>query len=180
MIPWLCGCLAALHALLYPQEPHAAFIDIAHVIDDAAHATPLGGDDGLVEMAAELAVLAATEGHLRREAEATDQWGRSASYFQVHESNAARLGLTYIDLFDPEKTAHAAAVLVFESHRVCAHFSPDSALAEYATGRGRCDEPLGVKLSRIRMGLARWLLQTHTPYWMEVGRDEGVHVRSMR
>lgn len=169
MVPWLIACVVALNAALYPRTTvsDAVAVDIAQSVNEAAHAFPLPGDNGVVETAIELVTLAGVEGHFDPDAVAIDYAGWSASYFQIHVTNAHRLGLTTYDLFDSFKTARAAAFLIVESHRVCSKYPDDYALSMYAVGRGRCTEPQGVKLSRVRMGLAHWLLRTHPVYWVD-------------
>jgi hypothetical protein len=95
----------------------------------------------------------------------------SVGLFQVHDSNARRLGLQGSDLFgqlfDPVTNARAAMVLLAESVRLCGKYPLEDQLAEYAVGRAICDAPAGLRDSRAKTKLAARLLRQRPVRWLE-------------
>jgi hypothetical protein len=162
MVPWIISLLIAL----VPNPPKETdYTAVARAIDAAAHEFPLPGEDGVVEMATELSVLAWAEGGMRVDAVAQDYAGFSWGLWQIHESNFKRLGISRLDAMNPMVAAKAAAKLILESHRICRKEPVANQLAEYAAGLGRCDIPEGVQASQVRMGRAQRLLKEHPPRW---------------
>jgi len=163
MVPWILRCLHVLALSLYPTTPEPPLDETARAIDVAAHQVPLDGDDGVVEMARELAVLAATEGHLRPDAVARDRFGESYGLFQLHETTLRWLRRPKEDAFDPVTAALIAAVLIRKSHAVCAKAGKGAELGWYASGGPTCSVPEGLAASARRMRLAASL---PSPVWV--------------
>jgi hypothetical protein len=160
----LTAWILALIALCAP--PDAArdrFDEIAGAIDDWA--------EGDTTLAAELVALAARESHFRPDAVGPDHLGEGYGLFQFHSSNLGvfRIGThavitkTSAPLFRPAFATEVAALMVKESHRVCAGRPPEDRLGWYASGGGGCSVPEGLAASRNRTALAAWLLATRPP-----------------
>ena len=196
MLPWISACLLALVHWLYPGAEIDSLGEqrIAEAIDSAAHEVPLADpldsvlttgldfweyDNGVVEMAAEMIVLALTEGHLDARAVGVDGFGSSYGAWQIHETTleyALRkwvpqpqyLLSTPIDIaLDARPAGVLAAHLIRESHLVCARRPIDERLAWYASGGPTCDVTEGLTASRRRMRLVRRMLHEHPVYWVD-------------
>jgi len=167
---WITSVLLALATALYPRTPVPDLRELARAIDVAAHKTPLPGEDGVVEMAVELSVLAATEGHLRADAVGVDFYGTSMGAWQIHETTLGYLGATREDTFDLEVAARLAAKLVKKSHEVCRARAWEERLAWFASGGPTCSVTEGLAASRRRMRLAEWVQASHPAYWTEANR----------
>ena len=160
----------SLMVLLQPAAPwRGTYERTARAIDDAAHEAPLyPGEDGVERTAALLVAVAWRESRFDPMARATDCCGESLGLFQVHGTNARRLGLMGVsELFDPLTNARAALALLAESLRICAKSLPDERLAEYASGLALCDVPEAVRDSRAKTRIAARLLREHPPFWSE-------------
>lgn len=173
MYPWI---LALLVLAAPPDASRADFPEIAQAIDVAAHESPLYVTEdppvGVARTVAELVAVATRESHLRPDAIGSDYAGFSYGLFQVHETNFSRLHLTWRQAITPLDATRAALVLLAESHRICRGRPIEEQLSEYASGRGRCDTPEGLRDSRNRMALARSLLARRPPYWTDTSRDQ--------
>ena len=167
MTPWILACLTALSSWLYPAERIEPSRDLAEAIDVAAHAHPLPGDDGLPEMARELAVLSATEGHFAARAEGPDQFGVAFGAWQIHESTLRWMGRTPEDASDYGAGALLAAELVARSHSVCRRREHLDALGWYASGGPGCAVPEGLAASARRVKLADRLRREVPTVWIE-------------
>lgn len=179
MAHWITHLFAALAALLYPTTHFGDGAALAAGIDAAAREHPLPGPDGVAEMARELAVLAATEGHFDAGAIGRDQFGVSLGAYQLHETTLRWLGRSYAEAFDPMASAEIAAGLIVKSHEVCAEREPAHALGWYASGGAGCDVPEGLAASERRMRYAE-RLRAIPVYWAErrqiltkIARDRG-------
>jgi hypothetical protein len=162
--------ILSLMVILQPSAPwKATYEGTARAIDDVAHAEPAyAGDDGPERTAALLVSIAWYESRFDPRAVLEDADGASLGLFQVHDSNLHRLRIVHPDaLEDPRASARAALFLIRESFRVCGKRPADELLAMYASGRGRCDVPEGVRASRRRMRLAATMLRERAPYWTE-------------
>lgn len=147
------------------------FWEVAEAIDVASHETPLyQTDDGVERTAAELVALAYYESRFDPMAVASDWAGFSWGLFQEHETNFPRLGITWRDAVTPLPAARAALVLLAESHRICRGRPLEEQLSEYASGRGTCSTPEGLRDSRVRMRLAASLLRRQPAYWVDATR----------
>lgn len=161
--------MLALAAHLYPGLVVPNLDGLARAIDAAAHAIPLEGDPS--EMAAELAVLAATEGHFDARAVGTDAYGDSLGLWQIHRTTL--IGYLRIEpehAFDPVEAAMLAAWLIRKSHEVCRGRPRSEALAWFAAGGPTCAVPEGRAASQRRMQLVAWALAVAPPYWLETTR----------
>lgn len=178
LTPWILASLLALHAIVYPRDPlppSSALEELASAIDHAAHAQPLsssatgegGEDDGVIEMAAELAVLAVVEGHLSVDAIGLDDFGESLGAFQIHETTLRWLAVPRRAAFDPRASAAIAAQLVAKSHAVCRARPREEALGWFASGGRGCSVPEGLAASRRRMALAAWVRQRVPMRWVD-------------
>ena len=159
-----------LMVLLQPAAPwRGTYAGTARAIDDAAHEAPLyPGEDGVERTAALLVAVAWRESRFDPMARATDCCGESLGLFQVHGTNARRLGLMGVnELFDPLTNARAALALLAESLRICARTPEDERLSEYASGRALCDVPEAVRDSRAKARIAARLMRERPPYWSE-------------
>jgi hypothetical protein len=167
VIAWVRTILLALGAHLYPGLVIPNLDQTAAAIDAAAHEIPLDGDPSA--MAAELAVLAATEGHFQATATATDRFGQSFGLWQIHETTLT--GYLHVDPLvaeDPERAALLAAWLVRKSHEVCAGRPAADRLSWFASGGPTCSVPEGLAASRRRTGFVAWVLKAHPPVWVEI------------
>ena len=172
MFQWI---LALLVLAAPPDASREDFDAIAQAIDVAAHESPLyvtdEREDGVARTVVELVAVATRESHLRPDAIGSDYAGFSYGLFQLHETNFLRLHLTWREAIAPLAGTRAALVLLAESHRVCRGRPIEEQLSEYASGRGRCDTPEGLRDSRNRMALARSLLARRPPYWTDTSGD---------
>lgn len=171
MVPWI---LSLLMLLAQPDTDVSTLPETAQAIDIAAHEHPLHEDPA--ETAAILVAIARYESRFNPRAVGYDGYGESWGLYQIHETNLKRLGLRdYAEVCDPVEGSRAAIVLIDESFRVCRRNQPLERLAMYASGRAQCAVPDGVQASRVRMRLARELLERHPPRWVE--REEVFAVR---
>ena len=177
MTAWVRALLVSLSAWLYPgtRFPSDVWED-SEAIARAAERAGISaeGDGEARELALELAVLFATEGHFDPRAVGRDQFGKSYGGWQVHETTlrvyASRDplldALSDEELrFDVRWSALLAADLVVESRRVCWSHPPEERLAWYASGGPGCSVPEGLEASRRRMGIARRLAEEHPYFW---------------
>lgn len=177
MADWILHCLLLLVGRVYPTDgavpPPSDLRDLAEGIDVAAHAYPLPGDAGVVDMAAEMAVLAVVEGHLRADAVAEDQFGVSYGPWQIHETTMRGYFLLGPSRIRDSRTAslqlgaELAAMLVKKSHEVCSGRPSSESLGWYASGGPTCSVPEGLAASRYRTGLARWVRARNPVYWVD-------------
>lgn len=161
--------LALLVLAAPPDASRPDFEEIATAIDVAAHEAALyPGEDGVARTVAELVAVAARESHLRPGAAASDWAGFSYGLYQIHETNFASLGITWVDATTPLPASRAALKLLAESHRVCRALPLEDQLSDYASGMGRCDVPEALRASRNRMTLAAWLLARQPVRWVDL------------
>jgi hypothetical protein len=172
MAPWIASMLTALSGWLYPATPLPPVAELAQAIEVAANEFPLPErEGGAAETARELAVLAATEGHLDCRAVARDRFGESYGCFQLHETTLRWLGARPEDAFDPWRSAELAARLVRKSHGVCGTRPPEHALAWYASGGPRCETAEGLAASERRMRYAVRLRLERPERWIDFAED---------
>ena len=166
MIAWVRTIILALGAHLYPGLVIPHLDQTAAAIDSAAHAIPLDGDPSA--MAAELAVLAATEGHFEAGAVASDRYGQSFGVWQIHETTlTGYLHASQADAEDPARAAVLAAWLIRKSHEVCRGRVAEEQLTWFASGGPTCTVPEGLAASRRRVGFVAWVLKAYPPVWVE-------------
>jgi hypothetical protein len=168
LLPWLYTAILAVNASLYPSVPVSDLnaVAIATAIDGASQKWALSPrDGGRVRLAAELVVLAGTEGHFNPAARGRDAYGESLGLWQIHETTLQYVDAEREDAFDLRKAASLAARLVHTSHAVCARRAPDERLGWYSSGGPRCDVPEGLAASRHREHLVEQLLQEHPAFW---------------
>lgn len=160
----------SLMVMLQPSAPWRDTYDrTAYAIEDAARVAPLPGEADrearVVETVAELVAVTYFESHF--DPIAVGDHGQSLGLAQIGVSNLTALGLNRSQLLEPEWNLYAAAEFLKQSHRTCRGRPPDEQLAAYATGRGLCRVPEGVRASKNRIRKARALLLARPPFWTE-------------
>ncbi len=177
LLPWLLHAVLSVNAQLYPAVPlsEREAMAIAVAVDDLhghyALSVAEGGygrDAGYVRLAAELVVLAGTEGHFDPNARGRDAFGESFGLWQIHETTLDYLNATREDAFDLHRSAVFAARLIQKSHHVCARHTLDERLTWFSSGGPRCDVAEGLAASRHRQSLVEHLHRHHPPYWTDL------------
>lgn len=122
----------------------------------------------------ELVSLTFFESHFDPNAVKDDDGGDSLGLAQVNVSNLRALGMTREELLTTDGNLRAALAMMRDSHRTCRARPWKQQLAAYATGRGLCGVPEGVRASEHRLSLAKELLREHPPVWTSTAIDRWV------